>query len=119
MIANSEPIADAPVIAVRGSGPLSGVVTVPGAKNSVLKLMAATLLTDGTFEITNVPTIADVTIMGDLLEAIGVRRLTAPGINGNLVFLGFHPYFIERPLFRQLIQAIMTDFGEEPEPERP
>jgi len=73
MIANSEPIADAPVIAVRGSGPLSGVVTVPGAKNSVLKLMAATLLTDGTFEITNVPTIADVTIMGDLLEAIGVR----------------------------------------------
>ncbi len=45
---------------------------VPGAKNSVLKLMAATLLTDGTFEITNVPAIADVTIMGDLLEAIGV-----------------------------------------------
>ena len=46
---------------------------MPGAKNSVLKLMAATLLTDGTFEITNVPAIADVTIMGDLLEAIGVE----------------------------------------------
>ncbi len=73
MIENLEPIADAPVIAVRGNGPLSGTVTVPGAKNSVLKLMAATLLTDGTFEITNVPEIADVTIMGDLLEAIGVE----------------------------------------------
>ncbi len=73
MIENLEPSADAPVIAVRGNGPLSGTVTVPGAKNSVLKLMAATLLTDGTFEITNVPEIADVTIMGDLLAAIGVQ----------------------------------------------
>ncbi len=73
MIENLEPLADAPVIAVRGNGPLSGTVVVPGAKNSVLKLMAATLLTDGTFEITNVPEIADVTIMGDLLAAIGVQ----------------------------------------------
>ena len=72
MTTNPEPIADSSVIAVRGSGPLAGSVFVPGAKNSVLKLMAATLLTDGTFEITNVPAIADVTIMGDLLEAIGV-----------------------------------------------
>jgi len=72
MTTNPEPIVDASVIAVRGNGPLSGSVFVPGAKNSVLKLMAATLLTDGTFEITNVPAIADVTIMGDLLEAIGV-----------------------------------------------
>jgi UDP-N-acetylglucosamine 1-carboxyvinyltransferase len=72
MISTSEPDADAPAIAVRGNGPLSGSISVPGAKNSVLKLMAATLLTDGTFELTNVPAIADVTIMGDLLEAIGV-----------------------------------------------
>lgn len=73
MIENLEPVGDAPVIAVRGNGPLSGAVVVPGAKNSVLKLMAATLLTDGMFEITNVPEIVDVTIMGDLLEAIGVH----------------------------------------------
>ena len=72
MTTNPEPVADTAVIAVRGGGELSGRVFVPGAKNSVLKLMAATLLTDGTFEITNVPEIADVTIMGDLLEAIGV-----------------------------------------------
>ena len=64
--------ADEPTIAVRGNGSLQGTVAVPGAKNSVLKLMAATLLSDGTFELTNVPDIADVTIMGDLLEAIGV-----------------------------------------------
>ena len=73
MIPKPEQIVDESVIAVRGNGPLSGTVTVPGAKNSVLKLMAATLLTDGTFEISNVPDIADVTIMGDLLAAIGVQ----------------------------------------------
>jgi UDP-N-acetylglucosamine 1-carboxyvinyltransferase len=73
MNANSAPQLDALSIAVRGNGPLSGTIAVPGAKNSVLKLMAATLLTDGTFELTNVPDIADVTIMGDLLAAIGVE----------------------------------------------
>ncbi|MEZ5218970.1 MAG: hypothetical protein R2715_20870 [Ilumatobacteraceae bacterium] len=60
-------------IVARRSGPLSGTVVVPGAKNSVLKLMAATILADGTHRLTNVPGIADVGIMCDLLGAIGVR----------------------------------------------
>ena len=47
-------------ILVRRSGPLEGSVDVPGAKNSVLKLMAATLLADGRYELTNTPGIADV-----------------------------------------------------------
>ena len=59
-------------IVVRRNGPLSGEVTVPGAKNSVLKLMATSLMTDGVTTLTNVPDIADVAIMGDLLAAIGV-----------------------------------------------
>ena len=46
---------------------------MPGAKNAVLKLMAATILADGTYELTNVPTIVDVTIMAELLDAIGIR----------------------------------------------
>ena len=59
-------------ITVRHVGPLRGEVVVPGAKNSVLKLMAASLLTDGVFEITNVPVIVDVPIMADLLiERLG------------------------------------------------
>ena len=67
-----EPLVPEPVIRVRHAGPLAGDVVVPGAKNSVLKLMAATLLTDGSFELGNVPEIADVSIMADLLGAIGV-----------------------------------------------
>ena len=66
-----EQLADEQIVVGR-SGPLSGEVTVPGAKNSVLKLMAATLLADGTTTLTNVPDIVDVGIMSDLLAAIGV-----------------------------------------------
>jgi UDP-N-acetylglucosamine 1-carboxyvinyltransferase len=76
------PAAVDPQILVRRAGPLSGEVTVPGAKNSVLKLMAATLLADGDYTLTNVPAIADVDIMSDLLAAIGVttRRDSADQI---------------------------------------
>lgn len=67
-------------ILIRRSGPLHGEVVIPGAKNSVLKLMAATLLADGPFLLSNVPDIADVAIMSDLLAAIGVRSEAAgPG----------------------------------------
>lgn len=67
------------VIAVRSNGPLVGTVVVPGAKNSVLKLMATTILCDGRFELSNVPDIADVRIMGDLLSAIGVEMERVEG----------------------------------------
>jgi UDP-N-acetylglucosamine 1-carboxyvinyltransferase len=59
-------------IRVHHAEPLRGEVLVPGAKNSVLKLMAASVLADGRFEITNVPGIVDVGIMAELLRAIGL-----------------------------------------------
>ena len=66
-------------IVARRSENLSGEVTVPGAKNSVLKLMAATLLAPGRYRLTNVPDIADVDTMSELLAAMGVssRRVGA------------------------------------------
>ncbi|HEU4841780.1 MAG TPA: UDP-N-acetylglucosamine 1-carboxyvinyltransferase, partial [Ilumatobacteraceae bacterium] len=68
-------------ILVRRVGELHGTIDVPGAKNAVLKLMAATILADGEYELTNVPAIADVRILGDLLEAIGVQSWSpAPGV---------------------------------------
>lgn len=54
-----------------GGGRLKGEVTVTGAKNSVLKLMAASLLAQGKSTISNVPDIADVDIMADLLTRLG------------------------------------------------
>ncbi len=69
-------------IVVRRSGPLFGTIRAPGAKNSVLKLIAATLLADGTHQIGNVPAIADVSIMTDLLAALGVT--SQPPVDGVL-----------------------------------
>jgi len=54
-----------------GGARLHGEVTVSGAKNSVLKLMAATLLAPGRSTIRNVPEIVDVEIMVDLLTRLG------------------------------------------------
>jgi len=63
-------------IVVRGSGPLEGSIAVEGAKNSVLKLMAASLMAEGRSVLRNVPRIVDVEIMSDLLTSMGadVRR---------------------------------------------
>ena len=56
---------------VNGGARLVGEVHVTGAKNSALKLMAATLLAEGTSTILNVPDIADVDIMAELLTRLG------------------------------------------------
>jgi len=65
---------------VSPNGPLEGTVRAGGAKNSILKLMAACLLAEGTHVLTNVPRITDVDIMGELLGAMGVdvRRGRTP-----------------------------------------
>jgi UDP-N-acetylglucosamine 1-carboxyvinyltransferase len=65
---------------------LTGEVQVVGAKNSVLKLMAAALLAEGTTTLTNCPEILDVPLMGDVLQGLGcdvqvagsVVSITAP-----------------------------------------
>lgn len=56
---------------VVGGARLSGTVRVTGAKNSVLKLMAAALLAEGTTTLTEVPDILDVEIMAELLRRMG------------------------------------------------
>ncbi len=58
-------------IVVTPGGPLSGTVRAGGAKNSVLKLMAACLLAEGEHVLTNVPRISDVDIMAEVLASMG------------------------------------------------
>jgi UDP-N-acetylglucosamine 1-carboxyvinyltransferase len=57
--------------AVTGGARLQGSVDVVGAKNSVLKLMAAALLAEGTTTLTNCPEILDVPLMADVLRSLG------------------------------------------------
>ncbi len=54
-----------------GGARLAGAVAVVGAKNSVLKLMAAALLAPGETTLANLPAISDVGIMHQLLERLG------------------------------------------------
>ncbi len=61
---------------MKPAGPLEGEVRAFGAKNAVLKQMAACLLATGEHHLTNVPDITDVSVMSELLVALGcqVRR---------------------------------------------
>lgn len=61
------------VIKVEGGHPITGEVTVEGAKNSALKLMAATILAPGVTTLKNVPNIADVHVMGKVLKCLGAK----------------------------------------------
>lgn len=56
-----------------GGARLDGSVRVPGAKNSALKLMAASLLARGRTTLVDVPDIIDVRIMAELLRRLGCR----------------------------------------------
>ena len=58
---------------VVGGARLAGTVRVSGAKNSALKLMAASLLAVGESKITNLPAIADVEYMAELLTRLGCK----------------------------------------------
>jgi UDP-N-acetylglucosamine 1-carboxyvinyltransferase len=62
---------DVDVIRVMGGARLAGDVSVVGAKNSALKLMAAALLATGRSVLTNVPRITDIAIMAEVLRRLG------------------------------------------------
>ena len=63
------------VIKVEGGHVLHGSVSVAGAKNSALKLMAATIMAPGVYHLSNVPNISDVRLMAKVLRALGASVL--------------------------------------------
>ena len=58
---------------IQGGRRLNGRVTVEGAKNAALPLMAASLLTTGRLRLTNVGPLADIRNLGSLLDRLGVN----------------------------------------------
>lgn len=60
---------------IKGGIPLKGEVSIGGAKNSVLKLMAAALLVKGETKIYNVPDLTDVDIMLNVISQLGAKTL--------------------------------------------
>jgi UDP-N-acetylglucosamine 1-carboxyvinyltransferase len=59
-------------IRIRGGKPLTGDIEISGAKNAALPLMAAALLTEETLRLANLPHLADITTMANLLGQLGV-----------------------------------------------
>src|SRR6201998_566220 len=59
-------------ICIRGGVPLHGVIPIGGAKNAALPLMTASLLTADTLTLENVPALADIATMANLLAQHGV-----------------------------------------------
>ena len=57
---------------ITGGVPLQGTVSVSGAKNAALPMMAAAILVDGPLELLGVPHLTDVRTMGRLLRQLGV-----------------------------------------------
>lgn len=60
-------------ILVNKSGPLHGEVKVSGAKNAVLPLLAATIMTEDSCVIEDVPNLADVSVMKEILKKYGAE----------------------------------------------
>ena len=62
---------------IDGGRPLAGLVRVSGAKNSVLPILAATILAEGPVQLRNVPELRDVSTMTKLLEEMGAVTSSA------------------------------------------
>lgn len=70
-------------IVIHGGHRLNGSIPVSGAKNSAIKLMAASILTDQPLLLTNMPRLADTRFLGQLLRQFGVEVTERDGADGQ------------------------------------
>ena len=92
-------------IAITGGARLEGEIAIGGAKNSALKLMAASLLTDEPLRLTNMPRLADTRLLGRLLRRLGTEVVESDGEGGQTTTLStpeivsaFAPYELVRQM---------------------
>ena len=92
-------------IAITGGVRLEGEIPISGAKNSAIKLMAASLLTDEPLRLTNMPRLADTRFLGALLRRLGTEVRETDGPHGPETVLhtpeivsAFAPYDLVRQM---------------------
>ncbi|NVJ69423.1 MAG: UDP-N-acetylglucosamine 1-carboxyvinyltransferase [Alphaproteobacteria bacterium] len=71
-------------LVITGGNRLEGIVPISGAKNSALKLMCASLLSAEPLTLHNMPRLADITTLADLLNHMGVTVTMAGGQGGKI-----------------------------------
>ena len=91
---------------IRGGNRLNGCLSVQGAKNSVLPLLAATLLTSETCVLHNCPAIRDVAISCEILNYLGCR-VTREGHTVTVNAAGMSRFDIPETLMRQMRSSIV------------
>ncbi|MBV9510777.1 MAG: UDP-N-acetylglucosamine 1-carboxyvinyltransferase [Caulobacteraceae bacterium] len=92
-------------IAIVGGARLEGEIPISGAKNSAIKLMVASLLTDQPLRLTNMPRLADTRFLGQLLRRLGASVVEQTGDDGPETVLhapevtsAFAPYDLVRQM---------------------
>ncbi len=75
-------------ILVKGNGPLSGKISIAGAKNACLALMPVTLLTDEPVTLTNAPILSDIKTADALLSSLGTEVTFLNG--GKVLVMSSH-----------------------------
>jgi len=92
-------------IAITGGARLEGEIAISGAKNSAIKLMTASLLTDEPLRLTNMPRLADTRFLAQLLRRLGVDVDERDGVAGPETVLhapevtsAFAPYDLVRQM---------------------
>lgn len=79
---------------IKGGNPLVGEVEIGGAKNAALAILAASVMTDDTVTIENMPDVRDTNVMLQAMESIGVNvervdrhtvKINAHNVNGHVI----------------------------------
>lgn len=94
------------MFAIRGGRPLAGTVSVSGAKNAALPIMAASLLADGPTTLKDVPDLVDVETLGHLLRALGSRVERTSSGELILEVLNARPKLADYELVRRMRASV-------------
>lgn len=104
---------------IKGGNRLSGKVRVSGAKNSALKIMAASIMSNGKTILKNVPIIDDVLTMAEVLELLGAKvnldkACNCIEINPDNIKSFEAPYELVRKMRASILVAgpLLSRFGE-------
>ncbi len=92
---------------VEGGNRLEGEISISGAKNAVLPLMAASILTEGVNTFTNVPNLADVRTMAKLLEILG-GEVSLEGGNLTIDSTGINNWIAPYDLVKTMRASVLV-----------
>ena len=99
-------------IHVTGNGPLRGVVSIAGAKNAALPVIAASLLSEEPLELENVPGVKDIDTCLQLLELLGCttdRNNGCLSIDSSAVHSVRAPYDLVKTMRQEGVRAIFAE----------